>query len=170
MKDKKESSIVNIFIYLLIVVFIILIALPPICRIVFKESEDNINNGSNATVNTVTALNCNKEVPVGTMMYNVTISSNYTNDELTKVTFMYNLPEILDPSITEDQVMNEINTIRSSGLVEDESTDTQIRLILTKELKEANPDNTSLDNFFQPIDLQQSNLESLGYTCSTLTA
>ena len=95
---------------------------------------------------------------------------NNTNDELTKVTFMYNLPEILDPSITEDQVMNEINTIRSSGLVEDESTDTQIRLILTKELKEANPDNTSLDNFFQPIDLQQSNLESLGYTCSTITA
>ena len=36
MKSKKDSSIVNIFIYLLIVVFIILIALPPICRILFK--------------------------------------------------------------------------------------------------------------------------------------
>ena len=170
MKSKKESSFINIFIYLLIVIFIILIALPPVCRVVFKESTDNINNGSNASVSNVMALNCNKDVTVDNAIYSVTISSNYTNDELTKVTFMYNLPEILDPSITEDQVMNEINTIRSSGLVEDESTDTQIRLILTKELKEANPNNTSLDNFFQPIDLQQSNLESLGYTCSTLTA
>ena len=170
MKSKKDSSIVNIFIYLLIVVFIILIALPPICRIVFKESSDNINNGENATVKSVTALNCNREVTVGTMVYNETISSNYTNDELTKVTFMYNLPEVVDSTVTDDPVMTEINTIRSSGLVEDQSTDTQTRLVLTRELKEKNSNNTSLDNYFQPIDVQQSNLESLGYTCSTLTA
>ena len=170
MKSKKDSSIVNIFIYLLIVVFIILIALPPICRIVYKESSDNINNGENATVKSVTALNCNREVAVGTMVYNETISSNYTNDELTKVTFMYNLPEVVDSTVTDDPVMTEINTIRSSGLVEDQSTDTQTRLVLTRELKEKNSNNTSLDNYFQPIDVQQSNLESLGYTCSTLTA
>ena len=50
------------------------------------------------------------------MIYNVTISSNYTNDELTKVTFMYDLPEILDPSITDNPVITEIDTIRNSGL------------------------------------------------------
>ena len=170
MKNKKESSIINIFIYLLIVVFIILIALPPICRIVFKENSDNINNGEDATVKSVTALNCNREATVGTMVYNITISSNYTDDELTKVTFMYNLPEVVDSTITVNPIVTEINDLRNSGIVEDESTDTQARFVLTKDSKENNPDNTSLDNYFQPIDVQQSNLESLGYTCSTLTA
>lgn len=170
MKSKKESSFINIFIYLLIVIFIILIALPPICRVVFKESTDNINNGSNASVSNVMALNCNKEVIVDNVTYNVTISSNYTDDELTKVTFMYDLPEISDSGIVVNPLITEIDTIRNSGIVEDQSTDTQARFVLTKELKEANPDNTSLDSYFQPKDLQQSNLESLGYTCSTLTA
>lgn len=170
MKSKKESSFINIFIYLLMVVFIILIILPPICRILFKESDDNINNIEDNTVNSVTALNCNKEITVGTVVYNVTISSNYTNDELTKVTFMYSLPEVDDSSIVVNPVITEINNLRNSGIVEDESTDTQARFILTKESKEKNPDNTSFDNFFQPIDIQQSNLEEAGYTCSVLTA
>ena len=61
-------------------------------------------------------------------------------------------------------------TIRNSGLVEETTNGLSTIFTLTKEKKEANPTNTSLDAYFQPLDIQQSNLESLGYNCSTLTA
>lgn len=173
MKEKKESSIINIFVYLLIVILIILIILPPITRVFFKESttDTNINssNGTN-TVSSATALTCRREVTVGTMIYNVTITSNYGNNTLNKVTFSYEAPEIVDNTVTDNPVLTEMNTIRNSGLVEETANGLSTIFTLTRELKEANPTNTSLDTFFQPLDSQTTTLESLGYTCSTLTA
>ena len=176
MSEKKSSSFINIFVYLLIVILVILIALPLVFRVVFKEEESVINNPNNASnasdasdASTATALNCNREVVVGTMNYSVSITSNYSNDMLNKVTFLYSLTTPYDATVTDNPVVNEINLIRNSGLVTEESTDTEFKFVLTKEQKEANATNTSLDSYFQPIDAQRTNLESLGYTCSTLT-
>lgn len=174
MSEKKSSSFINIFVYLLIVILVILIALPLVFRVVFKEEEsviNNPNNDSNASdASTATALNCSREVVVGTMNYSVSITSNYSNDTLNKVTFLYSLTTPYDATVTDNPVVNEINLIRNSGLVTEDSTDTEFKFVLTKEQKEANATNTSLDNYFQPLEEQQTNLESLGYTCSTLTA
>ena len=173
MKEKKESSIMNIFIYLLIAILIILIILPPLTRVFFKESttDTNINssNGTN-TISSATALTCRREVTVGTMIYNVTITSNYGNNTLNKVTFNYEAPEVVDNTVTDNPVLTEMNTIRNSGLVEETTNGLSTIFTLTREVKEANPTNTSLDTFFQPLDTQTTTLESLGYTCSTLTA
>ena len=174
MSEKKSSSFINIFVYLLIVILVILIALPLVFRVVFKEEESVINNPNNASnasdASTATALNCNREVVVGTMNYSVSITSNYSNDTLNKVTFLYSLTTPYDATVTDNPVVNEINLIRNSGLVTEESTDTEFKFVLTKEQKNSNATNTSLDSYFQPIDEQRTNLESLGYTCSTLTA
>ncbi|HIT37887.1 MAG TPA: hypothetical protein IAB59_05380 [Candidatus Onthousia faecipullorum] len=171
MKEKKESSIINIFIYILIVLFIILIAIPPLTRIFFREENTvNINNSNNNESGTATALTCRKEVVVGTMIYNVTVLSNYSNDTLNKVTFSYEQPEVVDTTVTDNPVLTEINFIRSTGLTEEATDGLSTVFVLTKEKKAANATNTSLDTFFQPLNDQRSNLESLGYTCSTLTA
>ena len=134
MKEKKESSIMNIFIYLLIVIFIILIILPPLTRVFFKESttDTNINssNGTNA-VSSATALTCRREVTVGTMIYNVTILSNYSNDTLNKVTFSYEQPEVPDPTVTNNPVLTEMETIRNSGLVEETTNGLSTSFILS---------------------------------------
>ena len=173
MKEKKESSIINIFVYLLIVIFIILIILPPLTRVFFKEdtTNANINSSNNSdTISSATALTCRREVTVGTMIYNVTITSNYSNNTLNKVTFNYEAPEVVDNTVTDNPVLTEMNTIRNSGLVEETTNGLSTIFTLTREVKEANPTNTSLDTFFQPLDSQTTTLESLGYTCSTLTA
>ena len=173
MKEKKESSIMNIFVYLLIVILIILIILPPLTRVFFKESntDTNINssNGTNA-VSSATALTCRREVTVGTMIYNVIITSNYGNNTLNKVTFTYEAPEVVDNTVIDNPVLTEMNAIRNSGLVEETTNGLSTIFTLTRDVKEANPTNTSLDTFFQPLDSQTTTLESLGYTCSTLTA
>ena len=173
MKEKKESSIINIFVYLLIVILIILIILPPMTRVFFKESttDTNINSSNNNdTVSSATALTCRREVTVGTMIYNVTITSNYGDNTLNKVTFTYEAPEVVDNTVTDNPVLTEMETIRNSGLVEETTNGLSTIFTLTREVKEANPTNTSLDTFFQPLDSQTSTLESLGYTCSSLTA
>ena len=173
MKEKKENSIINIFVYLLIVILIILIIIPPLTRVFFKEdtTNENINSSNNSdTISSATALTCRREVTVGTMIYNVTITSNYSNNTLNKVTFNYEAPEVVDNTVTDNPVLTEMNTIRNSGLVEETTNGLSTIFTLTREVKEANPTNTSLDTFFQPLDSQTTTLESLGYTCSTLTA
>ena len=169
MKEKKESSLTNIFVYLLIVIFIILIIIPPVFRIFFNDDTSNNNTNTN-NLTSATALTCKREVPVGTMVYNVTITSNYGNNVLNKVTFTYEMPEVIDPTIVDNPILTEINTLRNTGLLEETTTDTKTSFVLTKERKESNATNTSLDAYFQPLASQRTNLESLGYTCQTLTA
>ncbi len=170
MKEKKESSVTNIFIYLLIVIFVLLIIAPPITRIFFADNNSNDSTNSNSTITNVTALTCRREATVGTMIYNITITSNYGNDILNKVTFEYDMPEVVDNTVTDNPVLSEINYIRNTGLVEEDTEGLSTKFILTREMKEANATNTSLDTYFQPLDMQKTNLESLGYTCSMITA
>lgn len=167
MQNKKENSLMNIFVYFLIVILILLIIAPPVTRIFLKE--EKTNNNSNG-IKTATALICRKEVTVGTSIYNVSVTSNYSNNNLNKVTFNYQMPEIIDNTVTDNPVITEINNIRNTGIVEETSTEKSTIFILTKENKEKNPTNTSLDSFFQPLKEQKANLESLGYTCQSLTA
>ena len=169
MKEKKESSLTNIFVYLLIVIFIILIIIPPVFRIFFNDDTSNNNTNTN-NLTSATALTCKREVPVGTMVYNVTITSNYGNNVLNKVTFTYELPEVFDSTIVDNPVLAEMNNLRNTGLLEETTTDTKTSFVLTKERKESNPTITSLDTYFQPLESQKTNLESLGYTCQTITA
>lgn len=170
MKEKKASSLTNILVYLLIFIFIVLIILPPITRIFFKETSNNNENVNTDNITSATALTCRKEVTVGTMIYNVTITSNYGNDTLNKVTFTYEMPEVVDNTVTDNPVLAEIDMIRNSGLVEENTEGLSTVFVLTKEAKEVNTNNTSLDDYFQPLDAQEANLTSLGYTCSSLTA
>ena len=170
MKEKKESSVTNIFIYLLIVIFVLLIIAPPITRIFFADNNSNDSTNSNSTITNVTALTCRREATVGTMIYNITITSNYGNDILNKVTFEYDMLEVVDNTVTDNPVLSEINYIRNTGLVEEDTEGLSTKFILTREMKEANATNTSLDTYFQPLDMQKTNLESLGYTCSMITA
>lgn len=170
MKEKKESSLTNIFVYLLIGIFIILIIIPPLLRVFLPDNTSNNTNTNTNNLTSATALTCKREVPVGTMIYNVTITSNYGNDVLNKVTFTYDMPEVVDYTIVDNPVLTEINNLRSTGLLEETTTDTRTSFVLTKERKESNPTNTILDTYFQPLESQKTNLESLGYSCSSLTA
>lgn len=165
---KKNISLTNVIVYFLIVLFIILIILPPLARIFLKVDTPNDTNNNN-NLNTATALTCRKEIVVGTMIYNVAITSNYGNDVLNKVTFLYEMPEVIDNTVTENPVLIEIETLRNSGLVTETTTDSlSTTFVLTKETMEAYPDNM-LTSYFYPLELQTSNLESLGYSCSSLT-
>lgn len=164
---KKSVSLTNIIVYFLIALFIILIALPPLTRIFLKVDTSNNTNTSN-NLNTATALTCRREVVVGTMIYNETITSNYGNNVLNKVTFVYEMPEVLDDTVTENPVLGEIETLRNSGLVTETTDSLSTTFVLTKESMEANPNNI-LTSYFQPLEMQTTNLESLGYSCSSLT-
>ncbi len=172
MKSKKESSIINIFVYLLIALLVLIIIIPPITRIVFKESNDDINKAPNESTsnNTATALTCSRTVNVGTMTYNINIVSNYGDNILNRVTFTYETPTVIDQTVTDNPILNEINTIRQSGLVTEDTTDNIIKFTLTKESKEKDPTNQTLDGYFNDLTTQQANLEALGYACQTLTA
>lgn len=166
MNEKPKSSITNIFVYLIMIFLLLIVIMPPIFRVVFKEEEV-----INTPKETATALTCKKVVNVGSMVYNVTLVSNYSNDILKKVTFTYLIPQAVDNTVTQNPVMDEINYLRNTHLVEETISPSNIKFILTKENKEANPTNNTLDHFYNnDVDSQEKYITSLGYTCSRLTA
>ena len=168
--EKKSNGLPNVLIYFFMVLLVLIVAAPPIFRIVFKEEEQTTPPTTSSGVTSATALTCQRDVVVGQMTYNVKIVSNYGNDVLNKVTFVYTLPTVTDETVIDNPVVTEMNTIRNSGLVTETNSATDVTFVLTREMKEANPANTSLDNYFNPLETQRTNLETLGYSCSQLTA
>lgn len=168
--EKKSRGMPNVLIYFIMILLVLIVAVPPIFRIVFKEEDQKSSPTTNSGVTQATALTCQRDVVVGQMTYHVKIVSNYGNDVLNKVTFVYTLPTVVDETVIDNPVLTEMNTIRNSGLVTETSSATDVTFVLTKEMKEANPTNTSLDNYYSPLETQRTNLETLGYSCSQLTA
>ncbi len=168
--EKKSSGVPNILIYFIMFLLVLIVAAPPIFRIIFKEEEQATPPTTSSGVTQATALTCQRDVVVGSMTYHVKIVSNYGNNILNKVTFVYTLPTVTDEIIVDNPVLTEMNTIRNSGLVTETNSATDVTFVLTREMKEATPANTSLDNYFNPLETQRTNLETLGYSCSQLTA
>ena len=174
-----KSSIPDSIIYLIMILLVIMIFIPPLTRIFFKEETNvnEINNNSATTTNNsgnlnanITSLVCKKAGNADNLNYNTIITSTYANSILNKVTFYYQFPASINIKDYNNQITTEINTIRNSGLVSENQTGNNITLILTKESIEANNTNTTLSNYFNDKPTQRTNLEALGYSCQEINA
>ena len=168
MTTKKSQDIKDVFIYLAMVGLVLLIILPPVFRIAFKEEETPIVSESE---DKATALICKKQVPIASLLYQVSITSNYINDDLSKVTIQYTIPQETDPTVVAPTAIDqEIAMFRESPAMTETQNGNIIKFVLTKESLEQNPTDAVASNYFQLYDTQLANLTNLGYTCQEMTA
>ena len=167
---KKEKKGTTIFIVIIMIVLILVIALPPILRVMIKEetSEPIIEESQ---LEGMQSLICQRQVAIGTMIYNININSSYQNNTLNKVVLNYRLTTTADPTVTAemDTVVQEMNTIRSTGLFTETSGNNSVRFEITKAMMDQNSSNPIVSNYNQTFDIQRANLQAAGYTCQVMS-
>ncbi len=164
---KKQSSFTNIFVYFIIAILLFIIIMPPLFRTLLKEP--NKIKKSELDSHKIEALNCKKEAVVANLTYNLYINSNYQDGEISKITFIYQVPVGFNSNDITNPLVIEMNTLKESNLATSNITDNKYTFVVTKEKKDQNPSVTSLDGYFNPLETQKTNLETLGYTCSVLS-
>ena len=167
---KKEKKGTTIFVIIIMILLIFVIALPPILRVVIKdEPSDPLIEESQ--LEGMQSLICQRQVAVGTMIYNININSSYQNNALNKVVLNYRLTTAADPTVTAemDTVVQEMNTIRSTGLFTETSGNNSVRFEITKAMMDQNSSNPIVSNYNQTFDIQRANLQAAGYTCQVMS-
>ncbi len=84
MKQGKKTDFQAILVYVVMLILVLFIALPPIFRIVLKEEAP----ANNTPQESITALICRRNVTLGQTQYNISTNSTY-KEELERVTFSY---------------------------------------------------------------------------------
>ena len=100
---KKAIDLKEFGIYLVMLLLVLFIALPPLFRALFSESESEIPE-----VPKVTALICRRKAVSEQYQYNITANSAY-QDDLTRITFTYQsslLSELNSPHQGNDTVVD----------------------------------------------------------------
>lgn len=118
--ENKNSSLKIALAYIAIFILIVLIAIPPIFRIVLKDTD---NDNSTNIVESKTVLHCTRKEVVGSASYNVQVFNTYSNDDLEKVIIRYNRTGNLDGTNQNNQFEQEMANLRgNTNIVETPST------------------------------------------------
>ncbi len=187
---KKTVDIQAILIYIVMVVLVLFIALPPIFRMTLKEE----TKSKLPQVPSLTALVCKKQVIIQQVQYDISTNSTY-QDELERVTFTYqssNVSEsqttnegenqtnnIVPPTtdanlnvtttpLTETNIQEEIQNLKSIDGIEVEEGDNMTRLVLTKKVASTLEETSPYRNYFQSLENQQLFFEQNGYNCQVI--
>lgn len=191
-KDKKEKKDSNLLVILLILILMLLIILPPTFRMLFpKEEEQSSNNTTREEKNNRTSLSCRKTTTDG---YNVTATTIYQNNEITRVNISYVAAITTNDATTEQGTTTTTDPDGSTnGLIQDPTStvapavidDVAGEMVALKTIQgivvnenETNHqfsldmqkvDLTTIPDFFkerlQMPSLQKIFYETLGYTC-----
>ena len=195
--SKKKADGKSILVYLAILLLILVIALPPLLRVLVpKEQETTIEEAPK-----ITALLCKKQLTVGSLLYQISTNSTYEKGILQKVTFTYRsslqndsttpqeqtpseqdtnqtpnnpgtepLPtNPVEPAVTDDFVQQEMEALSAIPGMEIETGEEETKLVLTKEVADAFEEDSPYRSYFQKKKEQQAYFSSQGYSCQTLT-
>ena len=93
--ENKNNSLKIALTYIAIFFLVILIAIPPIFRIVFSNTKQPATNNNQNNLSK-TVLHCTKVESIGTVSYNVQTFSTYSDQTLEKVIIRYTRTGELD--------------------------------------------------------------------------
>ena len=166
-KEKKGSTFLVIIIMIVLIIFI---AAPPVLRKVIKDEDTATPLGGTEDLSSMQALICQRQVSVGTMIYNINVTSSYQNNILNKVTINYTLPTTLDPTIDDsaNAVVQEMNNLRNTGVFTETTTTAATRFEATKALMDQYNSDPIISNYNQSMTTQQANFVAAGYTCQVM--
>lgn len=164
---KKSLDFKNVLVYLAMVALVAIIALPPLFRVLFKEKKES---AVAAPKGEALALICKKQVTLETVSYLATVTSNYIDSKLQKVTISYRRTGELTEALQNNAVEQEMALLHQSQIFDEEVDATTYKYVLTKAKYEQNKDHPTVVSYFKNALDQQLSLTSNGYSCQELTS
>ncbi len=165
MKASKSFDIKNVLVYLIMILLLFIIALPPIFRMVFKETTPNIE----MPTDTATALICTRQAVVEPITYTIRVTTNYIGTTLSKVSFQYQRSTMLNPAPVND-IETEMQTMKANPAFTVSEETNGLKLVVTPATVAADTTGTLQSTYFNDLATQNAYFSQNGYVCQTITS
>lgn len=163
--ENKSNGLKIALTYIAIFLLVILIAIPPVFRVVFSDTNKTTNDNSTQKKGSTTVLHCTKEENVGTLIYNVQTFSTYSDESLEKVIIRYTRTGELDATNQGNQYEVEMANLRSNSNITETTTTVGSKFEITKSILAANGSDPVIGLYAKKITAEQSFLTSNNYIC-----
>lgn len=150
--------------YIVIVFLVILILIPPIFRIAFKDSDKNSSKDTAKTI-TKTVLHCTRKETIDAMSYNIQVFNTYNENTLEKVIIRYNRTGTLNETSSNNIIEQEIATLSTSTSFNQATTADGIKFEIKSSVLKSNISDTIIEPYTKNITSEQALLTSNNYTC-----
>ena len=129
--ENKNNSLKIALTYIAIFFLVILIAVPPVLRVILKDdnkSDDSFSNDQSTVV-----LHCTRKEVVGAANYNIQVFNTYTDNILEKVIIRYNRTGSLDESNQNNSFEQEIAKLRANTNILESVSNNNYKFEINKE-------------------------------------
>lgn len=163
--ENKNNNLKIALAYITIFLLVVLIAIPPIFRLVFSDDGQTTDTGNVKNNVSTTVLHCTKEETIGTLTYNVQIFSTYSDEKIEKVIIRYKRTGELDATNQNNNYEQEIANLKAnSNITETESANGSKFEILKDALTTKDSDQI-VGLYAKNINDEQTFLASNNYVC-----
>ena len=161
--ENKNNSLKIALTYIAIFFLVILIAVPPVLRVILKDdnkADDSFSNDQSTVV-----LHCTRKEVVGAANYNIQVFNTYTDNILEKVIIRYNRTGSLDESNQNNSFEQEIAKLRANTNILESVSNNNYKFEINKDSLANGLTDDTLALYAKEITSEQEFLETNNYTC-----
>lgn len=167
----KKINPINILLFLVIIVLLSFIIVPPILRATIKDVNLSNDNSHTVSFSNLSVLSCEKLDTIN--LYKITSRSRYKEDSIEQNTIKYEKLDAIEETTSNNKSSlktpeEEIQFFSSINGIDIRSEDNITTVTIIKAAVQVNTANDTLLKYFNVKDKQKEFYENQGYTCEEI--
>ena len=167
----KKINPINILLFLVIIVLLSFIIVPPVLRATIKDVNLSNDNSHTVSFSNLSVLSCEKLDTIN--LYKITSRSRYKEDSIEQNTIKYEKLDAIEETTSNNKSSlktpeEEIQFFSSINGIDIRSEDNITTVTIIKAAVQVNTANDTLLKYFNVKDKQKEFYENQGYTCEEI--
>lgn len=167
----KKINPINILLFLVIIVLLSFIIVPPVLRATIKDVNLSNDNSHTVSFSNLSVLSCEKLDTIN--LYKITSRSRYKEDFIEQNTIKYEKLDAIEETVSNEKSSlktpeEEIQFFSSINGIDVRSEDNITTVTIIKAAVQVNTANDTLLKYFNAKDKQKEFYENQGYTCEEI--
>lgn len=167
----KKINPINILLFLVIIILLSFIIVPPVLRATIKDVNLSNDNSHTASFSNLSVLSCEKLDTIN--LYKITSRSRYKEDSIEQNTIKYEKLDAIEETVSNEKSSlktpeEEIQFFSSINGIDVRSEDNITTVTIIKAAVQVNTANDTLLKYFNVKDKQKEFYENQGYTCEEI--
>lgn len=167
----KKINPINILLFLVIIILLSFIIVPPVLRATIKDVNLSNDNSHTVSFSNLSVLSCEKLDTIN--LYKITSRSRYKEDSIEQNTIKYEKLDAIEETVSNEKSSlktpeEEIQFFSSINGIDVRSKDNITTVTIIKAAVQVNTANDTLLKYFNVKDKQKEFYENQGYTCEEI--
>lgn len=167
----KKINPINILLFLVIIILLSFIIVPPVLRATIKDVNLSNDNSHTVSFSNLSVLSCEKLDTIN--LYKITSRSRYKEDSIEQNTIKYEKLDAIEETVSNEKSSlktpeEEIQFFSSINGIDVRSEDNITTVTIIKAAVQVNTANDTLLKYFNVKDKQKEFYENQGYTCEEI--